>query len=155
LKVQCSDSSSSASPNVACGKSCKQQELVPHHSSWDIASHSNYPESSPISYKGVLLEQFRGLLNPSTVEEEISITGGSICSVSDYLFQLRDFESAFDEITSSSVLKADLPTGYKKAAHAFIANFMFFIYLILLVFDRIRDACLSISNRVGSETSTS
>lgn len=80
------------------------------------------------------MERFRGLLNPSTVEEEISITGGSICSVSDYLFQLRDFESAFDEITSSSVLKADLPTGYKKAAYAFIANFMFFIYLILLVF---------------------
>jgi hypothetical protein len=119
LKVQCSDSSSSASPNVACGKSFKQQELVPHHSSWDTASHSNYPEFSPISYKGVLLERFRGLLNPAVVGE-ISITGGNIWSISAYLFQFCDSESAFELITSSSFLKADLPTGDKKEGYAFI-----------------------------------
>jgi hypothetical protein len=46
-------------------------------------------------------------LDPA-VEEVASITGGSICSQSDYLFQLRDFESAFEE---ASLAQADEKTG--------------------------------------------
>jgi hypothetical protein len=74
---------------------------------------SNHPETTPcISGGGFLLERFREFFY-SAAERAPSITGGSICSVSDYLFQLRDFELAFEELsmTSTSGVQTDQLTG--------------------------------------------
>jgi hypothetical protein len=85
--------------------------LVPFHSPKDIISNYNDLGSTPsISSGGFFLERFRDLLDPA-VEEVASITGGSICSQSDYLFQLRDFESAFEEVSKASLVQADMKTG--------------------------------------------
>ena len=77
-----------------------------------------YPETTPcISGGGFLLERFREVFD-SAVEGENSLTGGSIRSISDYLFQLRDFELAYAEMSSSEVA-ADHSPGNKKCFWCF------------------------------------
>lgn len=71
----------------------------------------NYPETTPcISGRGFLLERFREVFD-SAVEGENSLTGGSIRSISDYLFQLRDFEMVYEAILMSSAVKSHHQAG--------------------------------------------
>ena len=98
-------------------KSENQQVMVPDHSPWNTASKSNHPDSSSFHGKGFLLERFRELWNPS-LEHGTSTTGGSIRSISDYEFQLRDFESAYAEVFGAAVSANQLPgeVTFKNAA---------------------------------------
>jgi hypothetical protein len=60
-------------------------------------------DSSSIDSKGFLLERLGELWNTS-VNYGTSTTGGSIRSISDYEFQLRDFESAYAEVSGAAVV---------------------------------------------------
>jgi hypothetical protein len=65
-------------------------------------------DSSSIDSKGFLLERLGELWNTS-VNYGTSTTGGSIRSISDYEFQLRDFESAYAEVSGAAVSANQLP----------------------------------------------
>jgi hypothetical protein len=70
--------------------------------------------SSSIHSKGILLDRLHEFWNPS-VEHEISTAVGSIRSISDYEYQLRDFESAYEEVSHTAVVSANpIPGDLKK-----------------------------------------
>ena len=98
-------------------KSENQQVMVPDHSPWNTASKSNHPDSSSFQGKGFLLERLQEFWNPS-VEHEISTAVGSIRSISDYEYQLRDFESAYEEVSGTAVVSANqIPADLKKGIY--------------------------------------
>jgi hypothetical protein len=82
-------------------------------------------ESSSIHSKGFLLERVQEFLNPS-VAHDFATPVGSIRSIADYEYQLRDFESAYKEVSRTAVVSAN-HTGDLKKQLIFLLSVIFFL----------------------------